>query len=163
MQIRDKKLRLRFNLNHLRSSDEHELWLPNVQVSDGQWHTVRVLRHGSTASISLDGGGGRRYNELLEYEGQHQLMMIEKQNVIAGGDVQYVGPGVTVVDNDFQEGTWSFFYEHVILTNFRILIIMINNRYYEFVDDIVETTNYQVKIFNTINHQIVKEFPSKKV
>lgn len=110
LQIRDKKLRLRFNLNHLRSSDEHELWLPNVQVSDGQWHTVRVLRHGSTASISLDGGGGRRYNELLEYEGQHQLMMIEKQNVIAGGDVQYVGPGVTVVDNDFQEGIFSFFY-----------------------------------------------------
>ncbi|XP_055930136.1 neural-cadherin-like isoform X4 [Argiope bruennichi] len=104
LEIRDKKLRLRFNLNHLRSADEHELWLPNVQVSDGQWHTVRVLRHGSTASLSLDGGGGRRYNELLEYEGQHQLMMIEKQNVIAGGDVQYVGPGVTVVDNDFQEG-----------------------------------------------------------
>ncbi|GFR26878.1 neural-cadherin [Trichonephila clavata] len=104
LEIRDKKLRLRFNLNHLRSSDEHELWLPNVQVSDGQWHTVRVLRHGSTASMALDGGGGRRYNELLEYEGQHQLMMIEKQNVIAGGDVQYVGPGVTVVDNDFQEG-----------------------------------------------------------
>uniref|UniRef100_T1DFT0 Putative cadherin n=1 Tax=Cupiennius salei TaxID=6928 RepID=T1DFT0_CUPSA len=104
LEIRDKKLRLRFNLNHLRSSDEHELWLPNVQVSDGQWHTVRVLRHGSTASIALDGGGGRRYNEILEYEGQHQLMMIEKQNVIAGGDVQYVGPGVTVVDNDFQEG-----------------------------------------------------------
>ncbi|XP_067135660.1 neural-cadherin-like isoform X2 [Centruroides vittatus] len=104
LEIRDKKMRLRFNLNHLRSSDERELWLPYVQISDGQWHTVRVLRFGSTASISLDGGGGRRYNELLDYVGQHQLMQIEKQNVIAGGDVQYVGPGVTVVDNDFQEG-----------------------------------------------------------
>jgi hypothetical protein len=29
---------------------------------------------------------------------------VEKQNVIAGGDIQYVGPGVTVVENDFQEG-----------------------------------------------------------
>ncbi|UYV67730.1 hmr-1 [Cordylochernes scorpioides] len=104
LEIRDKKLRLRYNLNHLRSSDERELWLPWVPVSDGAWHVARVLRYGSTSSLSLDGGGGRRYNELLDYEGLHQLMTIEKQNVIAGGDVQYVGPGVTVVDNDYQEG-----------------------------------------------------------
>lgn len=140
-------------MNHLRSSDEHELWLPNVQVSDGQWHTVRVLRHGSTASISLDGGGGRRYNELLEYEGQHQLMMIEKQNVIAGGDVQYVGPGVTVVDNDFQEGNFSLFYLRVRITDFEIIIIYfhfwesgqkavkIHNQKYEFICEIDATVN----------------------
>jgi len=37
-------------------------------------------------------------------------MTVEKQNVVAGGDVQYVGPGVTVVDNDFQEGEKSTLY-----------------------------------------------------
>ncbi|XP_076325233.1 neural cadherin isoform X1 [Tachypleus tridentatus] len=104
LEVRDKKLHFRFNLNQHSSTDERELWLPHVTVSDGQWHTVQVLRYGSTASISLDGGGGRRYNEIIDYKNLHQLMEMEKQNVIAGGDVQYVGPGVTVVDNDFHEG-----------------------------------------------------------
>jgi hypothetical protein len=88
----------------MRTSEERELWLPFVSVSDGIWHTVQVLRYGSTASISLDGGGGRRYNEITEYAGLHQLMTVEKQNVVAGGDVQYVAPGQTLVDNDFHDG-----------------------------------------------------------
>ncbi|XP_015784984.1 neural-cadherin [Tetranychus urticae] len=104
LDIKDKKLRFRFNLNSLKSSEERELWLPNITVSDGQWHTVQVLRFGSTASIALDGGGGRRFNEIIDYIGLHQLMTVERQNVVAGGDVQYLGPGVTMVDNDFQEG-----------------------------------------------------------
>ncbi|XP_022238088.1 neural-cadherin-like [Limulus polyphemus] len=107
LEIKDKKLRLRFNLNPHRTTDEKELWLPHVMVNDGQWHSVKVLRHGSTASITLDGGGGRRYNELLDYHKQHQEMEIEKQNVVAGGEVQYVGPGVTLVDSDFEEGCIS--------------------------------------------------------
>lgn len=104
LEIKDKKLRFRFNLNNMRTSEERELWLPFVSVSDGIWHTVQVLRYGSTASISLDGGGGRRYNEITEYAGLHQLMTVEKQNVVAGGDVQYVAPGQTLVDNDFHDG-----------------------------------------------------------
>ncbi|XP_054165441.1 neural-cadherin-like isoform X3 [Oppia nitens] len=104
LEIKDKKLRFKFNLNNLRSSEERELWLPFVYISDGQWHSVHVQRFGSTASIALDGGGGRRFNEIIDYEGLHQLLPVEKQNVIAGGDVQYVGPGVTVVESDFQEG-----------------------------------------------------------
>ncbi|EEC17239.1 Gb2-cadherin, putative [Ixodes scapularis] len=104
LEIRDKKLRFRFNLDRSRTSDERELWLPWVWVNDGQWHTVRALRHGASASLALDGGSGRRYNELVDWHSPHQHMWVEKQNVIAGGDVQYVGPGVTVVDNDYQEG-----------------------------------------------------------
>ena len=104
LEIKDKKLRFRFNLNNMKSTDEKELLLPYVQVSDGQWHTVHILRFGSTASISLDGGGGRRFNEIIEYEGLYQKLAIEKQNVVAGGDVQYVGPGLTSVENDFHEG-----------------------------------------------------------
>lgn len=91
LEIKDKKMRFRFNLNNMKSTEERELWLPYVTVSDGQWHTVQVLRYGSTASIALDGGGGRRYNEINDYVGLHQLMTVEKQNVVAGGDVQYVG------------------------------------------------------------------------
>lgn len=47
---------------------------------------------------------GRRYSELLDYIGQHQEMAIDRQSVIAGGDVQAVAPNLNVVDNDFQEG-----------------------------------------------------------
>ncbi len=73
-------------------------------MSDGQWHTVQMQRFGSTAAISFNGGGGRRFNEIIDYENLHQLLPVVKQNIIAGGDIHYVGPGVTVLENDFQEG-----------------------------------------------------------
>lgn len=114
-QIRNKTLRFRFNLNQHRYA-EQELWLPHVIVSDGQWHTVNVQRYGSTASISLDGGGGRRYSELLDYNGLYQEITIATRNVIAGGDVQQVAPGVTVVDNDFREGKSSNFLHILFLS-----------------------------------------------
>nr|XP_046911229.1 neural-cadherin-like isoform X3 [Dermatophagoides farinae] len=101
LEIKDKKLRFRFNLNNL---EERELWLPFVSVSDGQWHTVKVQRYGSTASIVLDGGGGRRSNEITEYEGLHQLLLVDKQNVMAGGFAQIVGPSQYIVDFDYVEG-----------------------------------------------------------
>ncbi|XP_064467310.1 neural-cadherin-like isoform X1 [Ornithodoros turicata] len=104
LEIRDRKLRFRFNLDRTRASEERELWLPHVSVNDGQWHTIHALRFGASASLSLDGGSGRRFAELLDFLSPHQHMWVEKQNVVAGGDVQYVGPGVTVVDNDYQEG-----------------------------------------------------------
>ncbi|KAG1685476.1 Neural-cadherin [Nymphon striatum] len=100
LEIQDKRLSFRFNLNHLHNS-EKQLPLPNITVNDGQWHVVRVLRYGSTASIQLDNGGGRRFNELLDYSGEHQLMDIEKQNVIVGGNVLYVGPNLVSVVNDY--------------------------------------------------------------
>ncbi len=101
LEVKEKKLRFRFNLNNL---EEREVWLPFVSVSDGQWHTVKVQRFGSTASIALDGGGGRRFNEVTDYEGLHQLLVVDKQNVMAGGFAQIVGPSQYVVDFDFLEG-----------------------------------------------------------
>lgn len=107
LEIKDKKLRFRFNLNNL---EERELWLPFVSVSDGQWHTVKVQRYGSTASIVLDGGGGRRSNEITEYEGLHQLLLVDKQNVMAGGFAQIVGPSQYIVDFDYVEGTINVYF-----------------------------------------------------
>lgn len=101
LEVKDKKLRFRFNLNNL---EERELWLPYVSVSDGQWHTVKVQRFGSTAAIHLDGGGGRRFNEITDYEGLHQLLVVDKQNVMAGGFAQIVGPSQYIVDYDYVEG-----------------------------------------------------------
>ena len=49
----------RYNLNIIRT-EEHELTLSSVSVNDGQWHVVRVTRHGSAAILRMDGGEGRR-------------------------------------------------------------------------------------------------------
>ena len=40
-QIKDGRLRFRFNLNSLRT-EEKDLWLTAITVNDGQWHTVKV-------------------------------------------------------------------------------------------------------------------------
>lgn len=106
LEIKEGKITFRFNLHRVRS-EELQVTLTHVTVCDGQWHTVQVLRYGSTASISLDGGGGVRYNEINEYNGLHQLMTVEKQNVIAAGDVHYVAPGQTIIHNDFYDGELS--------------------------------------------------------
>lgn len=105
LEIKDKHLRFRYKLSSLKASEERILTLPNVVVSDGQWHTVLVKRYGSLATISLDGGSGKRYNEIMEFgDRAPQLIQIDKQNFYAGGEVQFVGPGITIVENDFQEG-----------------------------------------------------------
>lgn len=103
LEIRDKKLRFRFNLDRHRNTDEKELWLPYVSVNDGQWHTVKVMRYGAIASIALDGGWGKRFNELLDFNSPHEQFHVDTENVVVGGDVQYIGPGVTIVDNDLVE------------------------------------------------------------
>lgn len=110
LEIRDARIVFRFNLNNLRSSTERELQLNHILVNDGIWHLVQVQRYGSTASLTLDGGGIGKYNEITEYTGLHQLFIIERYNVVAGGDVNYIGIGANVVGNDFDEGIIKFYY-----------------------------------------------------
>jgi hypothetical protein len=113
LEIKDRRLRFRYKLSSVKGSEERVLALPDVSVSDGQWHTVVVNRFGSLSTISLDGGSGRRFNEIMDFgdRGLPQLIHIDKQNFYAGGEVQFVGPGITIVENDFQEGQWRFLFE----------------------------------------------------
>lgn len=82
LEIVDGHLVYHFNMGSLSKGS---VWLTNASVNDGQWHDVYLSRHGSVASIALDGGEGRRYNETLEYDGLRQLMQINKDNVLVGG------------------------------------------------------------------------------
>ncbi|XP_064079326.1 neural-cadherin-like isoform X1 [Macrobrachium nipponense] len=103
LEIKDGRLRFRFNLNSLRT-EEHDLWLSAVAVNDGIWHSVVVERHGSTANIMLDGGEGRRYNETMTFSG-HMLMDVDKQEgVYAGGKAEYTGIRTFEVYNDYKLG-----------------------------------------------------------
>jgi hypothetical protein len=83
---------------------EKELALHYVYVSDGQWHDIHINRFGSNAVLTLDGGGIKKINELIDHKDSNQLLNIDKNNILVGGDVHYLGIGASVVGNDFSDG-----------------------------------------------------------
>ncbi|KAH8266333.1 hypothetical protein KR038_000154 [Drosophila bunnanda] len=102
LEIKDGHLHFRYNLNSLRT-EEKDLWLNAIMVNDGQWHVVRVNRYGSAATLELDGGEGRRYNETFEFVG-HQWLLVDKQEgVYAGGKAEYTGVRTFEVYADYQK------------------------------------------------------------
>lgn len=102
LEIKDARLRFRYNLNSLRT-EEKDIWLNAIAVDDGQWHVVRVNRHGSAATLELDGGEGRRYNETFLFDG-HQWLLVDKQEgVYAGGKAEYTGVRTFEVYADYQK------------------------------------------------------------
>ncbi|XP_059485823.1 neural-cadherin isoform X5 [Neocloeon triangulifer] len=103
LEIKDSRLRFRFNLNSLRT-EEKDLWLNAIMVNDGQWHTAKVTRYGSAAMLELDGGEGRRYNETFTFEGHQHLMVDKQEGVYAGGKAEYTGVRTFEVYADFQKG-----------------------------------------------------------
>ena len=85
-------------------TEEKDIWLSAIAVDDGQWHTVRVSRYGSAATLELDGGEGRRFNETFSFEG-HQWLLVDKQEgVYAGGKAEYTGVRTFEVYADYQKG-----------------------------------------------------------
>ena len=103
LEIKDRRLRFRYHLNQIHSMKEFDLTLPDYIVSDGLWHTVRVTRHGSTATIEADGGGGKKTNEITDHVGLHQLLVVSKQGIIVGGDVNHMGPTAYYVENGLHD------------------------------------------------------------
>lgn len=65
---------------------------------------VQVSRYGSSATLELDGGEGRRYNESFTFDG-HQWLLVDKQEgVYAGGKAEYTGVRTFEVYADYQKG-----------------------------------------------------------
>jgi hypothetical protein len=103
LEIKDTHLRFKYNLNSFKT-EERDIWLTAVAINDGQWHTVRVSRFGSAATLELDGGEGRRFNETFSFEG-HQWLLVDKQEgVYAGGKAEYTGVRTFEVYADYQKG-----------------------------------------------------------
>ncbi|XP_065207824.1 neural-cadherin isoform X2 [Planococcus citri] len=103
LEIRERKVCFRYNLNSLRT-EEKDVWLEQVPIDDGQWHTVKVSRYGSSASLQLDDGEGRMFNETFAFEG-HQYLLVDKQEgVYAGGKAEYTGVRTYDVLSDYQKG-----------------------------------------------------------
>ncbi|EEB18272.1 predicted protein [Pediculus humanus corporis] len=103
LEIKDSKLHFRYNLNSLRT-EERDIWLSAITVDDGQWHTAKVSRFGSAATLEMDGGEGRRYNETFTFEG-HQWLLVDKQEgIYAGGKAEYTGVRTFEVYADYHNG-----------------------------------------------------------
>ena len=65
---------------------------------------MQVSRYGSSATLELDGGEGRRYNESFSFDG-HQWLIVDKQEgVYAGGKAEYTGVRTFEVYADYQKG-----------------------------------------------------------
>lgn len=65
---------------------------------------IQVSRYGSIATLEIDGGGGRKYNETFELKG-HQLLLVDKQEgIYAGGKAEYINARTYEVYSDFQKG-----------------------------------------------------------
>lgn len=103
LEIKDRRLRFRYHLNQIHSTKEFDLQLPDYIVNDGVWHTVRAIRHGSTATLEADGGSGKKFNEITDYQDLHQLLEVHKLGVVVGGDVNHMGPANYYVENGLHD------------------------------------------------------------
>jgi hypothetical protein len=106
LEIKDSRLHFRYNLNSLRT-EEKDIWLSAITVDDGQWHTAKISRYGSAATLEMDGGEGRRFNESFSFEG-HQWLLVDKQEgIYAGGKAEYTGVRTFEVYADYQNGKYN--------------------------------------------------------
>lgn len=69
-----------------------------------------MSRYGSSATLELDGGEGRRYNESFTFDG-HQWLLVDKQEgVYAGGKAEYTGVRTFEVYADYQKGDFFSYF-----------------------------------------------------
>ena len=95
-------IRFRYNLGG--QAGDSEVSLTAVNVSDGQWHSVHVERHGRWSILSLDHGEGSYTNQTLSSGGPVQFVVAQR-GLLAGGDVRF--PSATsspLVSHDFVHG-----------------------------------------------------------
>ena len=106
IQIKDSRLRFRFNLNS-EKTEEKTLQLTYVPVDDGQWHTAKVSRHGSVAMLELDGGEGKKYNETFKFEGRQWMQVDRQDGVYVGGRAEDLGDKKFEVWADYHDSKFD--------------------------------------------------------
>ncbi|XP_049957640.1 neural-cadherin-like [Schistocerca serialis cubense] len=103
LEIRNGSLCFRYNLNSIHT-EEQSVCLSYVNISDGNWHTVKISRYGSLSILQLDDGEFTRYNQTTSFEG-HQLLVVDKQEgVHAGGKAEYLGMNTLEIFADYKNG-----------------------------------------------------------
>ena len=79
--------------NHLQfvcdlGSGDEVLSLNYVNVSDGQWHIVRIGQYGNQLILRLDGGEGKHYAESPPRK-EHRLISLSDKHLFGAADVKY--------------------------------------------------------------------------
>ena len=78
------RVQFRYNLG----SGEQLLQLAYVNVSEGNWHLVKMSRVGQWVTLTLDQGEGRFYNSTQGWPGNHLSIRVSQRSVFAGGNVR---------------------------------------------------------------------------
>ncbi len=103
LEIKDSRLHFRYNLNSIQK-EEKDIWLSAIRVDDGEWHTAKVLRYGSAAMLTIDGGEGRRYNDSIVFSGNQMMTVDRYDGVYLGGKAEYTGIRRFTVHSDYSNG-----------------------------------------------------------
>ncbi len=97
-QVVNTNLRFTYDLG----ADDNVIVLPNVNVSDGIWHTAKVGRYGTQVILQVDHGEGTHYGEAQPFD-SHRLQDVGNADsmfadMFGGATVQYDRTGQPAVD-----------------------------------------------------------------
>ncbi|XP_055891438.1 neural-cadherin-like [Biomphalaria glabrata] len=95
--LNDGKIRLTYNLG---DGDKH-LDLTHARANNGQWHVLRMERHGREFHLKLDGGEGKNYNFTLKSVGSEKERHVFRldRHVYSGAYKQGVGLSSVLIDD----------------------------------------------------------------
>ncbi|GAB1611075.1 hypothetical protein Ahia01_001394500 [Argonauta hians] len=94
LEIIDRKACLGYNFG--QTSSAHPLCLDHVNVTDGQWHTLKMQRVGSELQLMMDGGEGRFYADRFVKNLQSVKFKAKRSEIVAGADVTFQSQYTTV-------------------------------------------------------------------
>ncbi|CAG5122582.1 unnamed protein product, partial [Candidula unifasciata] len=94
--LNDGKVRLVYNMG----DGERYLDLTHAQANNGQWHVLRMERHGHEFHLQLDGGEGRNYNYTLASDSHRERdVFVVGRRVYSGAYKQGIGLSSVLTDD----------------------------------------------------------------
>ncbi|XP_059140331.1 neural-cadherin-like isoform X2 [Physella acuta] len=97
LMLHGGKVRLTYNLG----DGEKHLDLSHAKANNGQWHVLRMERHGREFHLRLDGGEGKNYNYTLQSatnEKERDVFKVDRR-VYSGAYKQGVGLSSVLIDD----------------------------------------------------------------
>ena len=99
LEVSEGILGYRYKIDY---EEERDIALKYVYVDDGEWHTARLTRYGSAVILSIDGGEGRRYNQLFSSNNYQKVGSVKSSVVHVGGNMKKGRYGSFKIKSDFR-------------------------------------------------------------
>ncbi|ESN95524.1 hypothetical protein HELRODRAFT_179299 [Helobdella robusta] len=102
LEIIDSRLTYRFNIG----SEESKVSLSQLNISDGEWHSIAVERRGIWVEMIVDRGEGIYCNRSFPMIDKHHVAFkVSQRSIVLGGDVKFPSFGSDpLVSRDFNDG-----------------------------------------------------------